>query len=342
MKKIVTVLLFLIFSSIYAYSQTDLYGTSLRIGKIGDAGNTNVPVGGITQEYNIDFTGYRDVVPNQVGARISALRFNYHKANLAYIQNTGLAFYTNPIGLENGTTDLQERMRILPNGNIGIGTTTPSYNLHINGSLYADDMVTKNMFISSKETINGWSYSYLQYTGHSLIVGSKLGSHTHNRFELKPGGSSKGELHSTFQMYRSPSENTYNCIVQFTSQNGGVNYINSGKVGIGTTKPTEMLEVAGTIRAREVKIEINAGADYVFEKNYKLLSLSEVKEFVSENKHLPDIPSEKDMQENGLSINEFQINLLRKVEELTLYIIKQEDKINNLEKEMDRLKSNKE
>ena len=78
---------------------------------------------------------------------------------------------------------------------------------------------------------------------------------------------------------------------------------------------------------------------YVFEKDYELLPLSQVKGFIKDNKHLPDISSEKEMQENGLNVNEFQINLLKEVEELTLYIIQQDDKINKLEKELVKLKS---
>lgn len=128
--------------------------------------------------------------------------------------------------------------------------------------------------------------------------------------------------------------------------NGNKNFIINGKLGIGTTNPTEKLEVAGTIRAREVKIEVNAGADYVFDKDYRLKSLREIEQFVIENKHLPEIPSEKEMQEKGLSVNEFQIKLLKKVEELTLYVIEQDKKIesqnnqiNNLQQELNTLKS---
>lgn len=194
--------------------------SNLRIGRIGDAGNLNVPLGGITNQYTIDFSGYRDMTPDQIGARIAAIRYNAYQANLAYIQNTALAFYTNSSGINSGITDLQERMRISPGSNIGIGTINPQ------------------------------------------------------------------------------------------------------------TK----LDVRGVISATEVKVQILTGADHVFDKSYDLRPLSEVEQFVQENKHLPEIPSEKQMQEEGLSINEFQIKLLQKIEELTLYTIE-------LRKEVDQLKA---
>lgn len=96
-----------------------------------------------------------------------------------------------------------------------------------------------------------------------------------------------------------------------------------GNVGIGITNPTEKLTVDGKIRSEEVKVEIVNGADHVFQDNYKLQKLDELEAFIKENKHLPEIPSEKEMLENSLEVGEFQIKLLQKIEELTLYIIDQ-------------------
>ena len=116
----------------------------------------------------------------------------------------------------------------------------------------------------------------------------------------------------------------------------GYNFTN-GNVGIGKLSPTCKLDVAGTmradsiiadglIRAEEIIVE-TSGADFVFAEDYQLRPLSEVKAFIEENKHLPEIKSAQEMQENGVSVSELQTQLLQKIEELTLYILQQEERI---------------
>jgi hypothetical protein len=83
------------------------------------------------------------------------------------------------------------------------------------------------------------------------------------------------------------------------------------------------------INSREVKVSVDAGADFVFEKDYALPSLHEVEKFVTENKHLPEIASAKEMQKEGINLSEMNIKLLQKIEELTLYVIEQEKKMKN-------------
>lgn len=82
----------------------------------------------------------------------------------------------------------------------------------------------------------------------------------------------------------------------------------------------------------ELLVDDLFGADFVFDKDYKLRSLQEVSDYIQENKHLPDIPSAKDMQENGVNATDLLIRLLQKVEEQTLYILQQEKRIQELEK----------
>lgn len=98
----------------------------------------------------------------------------------------------------------------------------------------------------------------------------------------------------------------------------------SGNVGIGTDNPLYKLDVRGTMRANEIRVDIPSGADFVFEDNHLLMPISELSAYVTENHHLPEIMSAEEMKTAGVSVSEFQIQLLQKVEELTLYIIQQQ------------------
>jgi hypothetical protein len=113
-----------------------------------------------------------------------------------------------------------------------------------------------------------------------------------------------------------------------------------GNVGVGTTTPNHKLDVKGTIRTQELKVDMQ-GADFVFENNYQLRPLEEVETFIKDNKHLPEIAPAKEMQKNGVNQSEMNQKLLQKIEELTLYTIEQDkliDKQNKKNKELtDRL-----
>ena len=105
----------------------------------------------------------------------------------------------------------------------------------------------------------------------------------------------------------------------------------TGNVGIGTSNPTYKLSVLGNIRAQEVVVE-TGWADYVFTEKYKLTPLHEVEKFIQQNKHLPNIPSAKEVEENGLHLGDVQKRMMEKIEELTLYIIRQQKEIEVLKK----------
>lgn len=104
-----------------------------------------------------------------------------------------------------------------------------------------------------------------------------------------------------------------------------------GNVGIGTGAPTNELEVNGTIRAKEILVEATSWPDYVFTKDYNLMPLDKIDEYVKTYGHLPGMPSQKVVLEKGVDIGKTTVSLLEKVEELTLHVIE-------LKKENDRLK----
>ncbi|WP_461630277.1 hypothetical protein [Labilibaculum euxinus] len=96
------------------------------------------------------------------------------------------------------------------------------------------------------------------------------------------------------------------------------------------------LDVVGTIHATEIKVQAQT-ADFVFEEDYQLKSLEEVEQFVKTNNHLPDIPSAKEMKEDGVGLAEMNKLLLQKVEELTLYIIEMKKENVKQQKEIEKL-----
>ncbi|QQT24837.1 tail fiber protein [Sphingobacterium spiritivorum] len=107
-----------------------------------------------------------------------------------------------------------------------------------------------------------------------------------------------------------------------------------GNVGIGTDVPTDKLSVNGNIRAKEIKVETANWPDYVFEEDYSLTSLPEIEAFIKTNKHLPDIPSAQKITEEGLSVGEINKLMMKKIEELTLYLIEKDKEVHKLSEKM--------
>ena len=89
----------------------------------------------------------------------------------------------------------------------------------------------------------------------------------------------------------------------------------------------------GKLACKElVVVDPTKWADFVFEKKYQLMPLLDVESFYNTNKHLPSVPSEKEVKANGINTAEMDAILLQKIEELTLYIVQQQKEINNLKK----------
>ncbi len=211
----------------------------------------------------------------------------------------------------NGTT----QMTILrSNGNVGIGTATPLAKLHINSGAnnnYAAILATSN-------------------EGNNLVVSS---------YDTQPHSCTVFKISHEFSNNPAKRNNGYISFYRGSSDEGGFLVFGtygtprmlidrSGRVGIGTSTPDEMLTVNGKIHAKEVIVALTGPlADYVFEQDYRLKPLHEVEQFVKTNKHLPGIPSAAQVEEKGLSMGEMQNKLLQKVEELTLYIIEQQKQI---------------
>jgi hypothetical protein len=118
----------------------------------------------------------------------------------------------------------------------------------------------------------------------------------------------------------------------------------TGNVGIGESSPQSLLAVKGTITSQKVVVTQIGWADYVFQPDYQLRSLKEVEEYIKRNGHLPELPTAEDINKTGDDLGASQVALLKKIEELTLYIIEQnkrekeqKEQLQSMQKRLDRL-----
>jgi len=125
------------------------------------------------------------------------------------------------------------------------------------------------------------------------------------------------------------TNNIPNSVMVGVNDNAKITILNNGNVGIGTTDTKGyMLAVAGNAIAQEVVVKLQAQwPDYVFDSAYNLPPLTQVEQYINTNNHLPGIPSAKETAQQGISLGNNQALLLKKIEELTLYMIEQNKQV---------------
>ena len=228
------------------------------------------------------------------------------------------AYNTNNFSLQtNGIT----RMSVLnSNGNVGIGTTSPINNFKI---------VNSN---SSILDIAGFYNSYPYAVTNKAETRINLG---------KIEGTVRQPMGAIGAFPGSGDDSNNGNLVFYTRNTGNLierlRIDNNGNIGLGTTviPAGYKLAISGKIIAEEVMIKLQSNwPDYVFKQNYNLMPICEVESFIKTNHHLPGIPNAKTVENDGVSMGEMQAKLLQKIEELTLYIIQQNNRISELEKKI--------
>ncbi len=203
-------------------------------------------------------------------------------------------------------TNNAERMRITEQGNVGVGTQTPLVKWHVAGDA---------MFSGSGSTV----------TFAPFIRGTNNVS---------------TETTPDFTWWNNDRTGIFHPdadVIGFTVQ--GTERARFNEAGDFYIK--QDLYVKNTIRAKEYFAEVPTWYDFVFEPGYDLMSIAELEVFVNTNKHLPDVPTTKQVSENGVDLADMTSVLLKKVEELTLYIIELNKKNDLLEEKVKMLEQQK-
>ncbi len=285
------------------------------------------------QDYQASFT-FTDT-----GIQESGIKLN--KKNGACDFNLLNAFYNN-----------KELFVIRSNGNVGIGVKTPRDLLHIAAG------TNEGIYIGNRDKLN-WDGTgeqpgyHIRFAGYRDVAGDVTGARIS---ALRTNSCCSGKSQGMELAF-------YVTTGMLTNSSGDVNLkeamrINdNGNIAIGKSSADYKLDVEGTIRANEIRVEDIAAtnlklegniaanqitvkangntADFVFSDSYNLKDLTEVENYIKTHKHLPDIPSAEEMEASGVNLAEMNKLLLQKVEELTLYVIDKDKEVSLLKNQLE-------
>jgi len=238
----------------------------------------------------------------------------------AFVHDDGNVLTLNYEGDFTGGVKLGRNFIVAGNGNVGIGNLAPKAALHVTGT-----MITGGASIDPYNALG--DLSFLKSSGQMLIGWNRSGGGGETNFIANRQGGDKGGF--TFSDYSQTGVETQLMWIR-----------GNGNVGIGTQDPLGYkLAVNGTIHAKEIKVDVDAASwpDYVFESSYRSLSLPNLEKFIVANKHLPDMPSTQAVEKEGIALGEMNAKLLKKIEELTLYLIEQNKQIEILKEKVNKL-----
>jgi hypothetical protein len=230
---------------------------------------------------------------------------------------------------------------------VGIGTNTPTRNLDVRGDIKTNAHIWANGSISIGADMNTFSKFNIVNTNRTAVIqGNAVGNtKPYQRLMFFEYDNPDTKILEVLNTTTNRSPIVLRADGQMDLDNGVTNTFHFGTNGMfyihNGTQKTFVVEANGLTRARKIKVDADVWADYVFEDNYPLMPLSDVESFLKEHKHLPSIPSEKVMKEEGIDVAEMNVKMMEKIEELTLYLIQQNKELEKVKAELETLKQQK-
>ncbi len=225
----------------------------------------------------------------------------------------------------------QARMVVDQNGKMGIGTASPERTFDVRG----------DVFVSERAKIGGQSNTIEPYAldVFSELDGMRVTSYGATSYLYKAQASSSTSR--AYAVFNGTGKETFTVLgsgqttVNIDDQNSIAFNVMYDDGSSSSKKDVFRIYGNGKIYSTEVHVSLKSSfPDYVFNKEYDLMPLYKLEKYIAENKHLPNIPSAKEVKENGgINLGEMNIKLLEKVEELTLYVIELKKQIDELKKE---------
>jgi len=223
-------------------------------------------------------------------------------------------------------------------GNVGIGTSTPATNLNVYNPSNTGILQIESPYTGTGSPVYNIGILYLKNsaTGDLLYMGLRKRQGFHDMVQsVYDASAGQWREFIYFNFGTQKYEMRAGVIDAEFKNSGNMLFNNTGAVGINTGAvaiPAGVkLAVNGKVNCKEVEVTLSGWSDYVFNSEYKLRNLYDVENFISTNKHLPDVPCEEEVLDNGVNLGQMDSILLKKIEELTLYVIQ-------LQKENDQLK----
>jgi len=319
-------------------------------GNVGVGTSTPSPADGSARTFQI---GNNMILQNVVGNQVSLSNNAYYDganwltasmgpASGVRLYNGEFNVFTAPVTTPGSSMNSTwvPRLTVSNIGNVGIGTTVPEALLDVGKTLNSGDLGSVLARLPEGNTLGGGTY--LGIKGYDTqLTGTVTNVRDVKSFSIEH--SFYGVTNNSINFFRGDGYTGGSIAFNTNDNTERMRILYNGNVCIGTSDSKGYkLAVAGNAIAESMTVKLQANwPDYVFKKEHALMPLADLKTYIDKNQHLPEIPSADEVEKNGQDLGEMNKLLVKKMEEMTLYMIEKDKEIKELQKQVAEIKNTK-